>query len=1111
MISRLYFVRQFIVFFSLWLLATATQAQTTIPVGPSQTYTTIQSGINAANTGDTVLVAPGTYYENIDFKGKAITVTSSGGAASTIIDGNSAGPAVTFKSGETSASTISGFTIQHGGEFGWVSAYSRYGIGNVYINNSSPSILNNTITLSNCWGIYSNYSAPLIQNNIISATQDPNGDCSFGGGAAIIVWGGINGKYNSSSVNSGRVLGNTIENNVESGLEDAGGNGGAGIAVWGGTLLIENNIIRNNSSPGGSGGAINFVYGQGTVIAQNLIYGNSAGCGGGAIATDGQGLYIINNTIADNIGVDKSGYSECASISQIYPNPDMYGSDKPSDIFINNIISGSTSYPAVDCSWFNTPSEAIQPTFENNILYNAGGLFFGSYCVDVSGKYNNIAADPQFANSSAHDYHLQSTSPAIDSGLNSALQTFTTLTGLTLSQDFGGNQRMQDGSGKGCIVDTGAYEYPNTTNNCGVSETLTSSLNPSMAGQSVTFTAELSSSTGIPTGSVQFLDGSTLLSTQTVSSTGVARFSTSTLTVGSHTITASYQPTGSFGASTVSVIQVVNSDTTSTSLTCLPAPIDIYNTAQLTATVASSFGTPTGYIAFSDNGTSLATQALVSGSTSLIYTGSVAETHIITATYTPTGNFATSTATCSEIVNALPTTSTLTVSPATSNYGSQVKLSVTVSPTTLPGPSLPTGVVTFYNGASAIGTGTLTGGVATFTTSSLPIGSYSITCMYSGSSIYATSNCNAIPVTINADTTALSLSASTNPATYLSPVTFTTRLTINGQPATAGNIINLNINGQSVVLATDATGTATYATNALPVGSDPVTANFAATNTLLASSASLTEVITATSSSVSLTGTPNPGDFNQTVTLTATVSSPATSTVVSSGTVTFYDGRTSLGTAQLTATGTASITPRFTTAGDHPIQAIYNGTVDFSASTSATLDEKINVGDFSIGVMPGAVNMYTGQAGTVQISIASLQGFNQPLTLSCSDLPANATCTFTPATLPQGQGSTNLLIQTSAPHEASAGYATGPAALLGAVALLLLPGKKRRRGILRGLTLMLLVVAIGTGITGCGALHSITSGTPPGTYQVTVTATTTGSGTVITHSAVVTLTAKSLF
>ena len=75
---------------------------------------TIQAGIDAASDGDTVLVAPGTYFENIDFKGKGITVRSSSGPEVTVIDGNQTGQVVRFDSGETIDSIIEGFTITNG-------------------------------------------------------------------------------------------------------------------------------------------------------------------------------------------------------------------------------------------------------------------------------------------------------------------------------------------------------------------------------------------------------------------------------------------------------------------------------------------------------------------------------------------------------------------------------------------------------------------------------------------------------------------------------------------------------------------------------------------------------------------------------------------------------------------------------------------------------------------------------------------------------------------------------------------------------------------------------------------------------------------------------------
>ena len=144
---------------------------------------------------------------------------------------------------------------------------------------------------------------------------------------------------------------------------------------------------------------------------------------------------------------------------------------------------------------------------------------------------------------------------------------------------------------------------------------------------------------------------------------------------------------------------------------------------------------------------------------------------------------------------------------------------------------------------------------------------------------------------VNAAPTSLTVSSNANPAIYGSSVAFTARLTVSGQSAGAGNTIQLTFNSQVINLITDATGSATYYANGTPVpNSYPVSAVFVATNDLLGSSASLTEVITPAATSISLTGTPDPGDIGQSVSLTATVSSQSLSTLVGNGSVFFYDG-----------------------------------------------------------------------------------------------------------------------------------------------------------------------------------------------------------------------------
>ena len=193
---------------------------------------------------------------------------------------------------------------------------------------------------------------------------------------------------------------------------------------------------------------------------------------------------------------------------------------------------------------------------------------------------------------------------------------------------------------------------------------LTSSLNPSAYGQSVTFTATVSSSAGTPTGSVTFYDGSTSLGTGALSS-GTAALAISSLSAATHTITATYGGGGNFQSGTSPALsQVVNRANTITTLTSSLNPSTYGRSVTLTATVRSSAGTPTGSVTFYDGATALGTGTLSNGTAALAISGLSAATHTITATYGGSGNFQSGTSSAlSQVVNRAATTTTLISSP----------------------------------------------------------------------------------------------------------------------------------------------------------------------------------------------------------------------------------------------------------------------------------------------------------------------------------------------------------------------------------------------------------------------------------------------------------------
>ncbi|PYU99398.1 MAG: hypothetical protein DMG26_16610, partial [Acidobacteria bacterium] len=380
---------------------------------------TIQAAINAASNGDTVLVAPGTYYENINFMGKAITVTSSGGPAVTTIDGDAAGSVVTFSSNEGTNSVLSGFTITNG--LGGNGNCSGAGIT---IYSASPTVKGNVITNNPLVGICAGVSSALIQANVITYNGDAGG---VGGGVFI---GG------SGSV---QLIGNQISSNV--------GGYGAGVAVNPGvTPTIENNTISGNIGSAGSvgssyGGGI-FIYGYALVV-QNLITGNSAYQGGGVYtegySTDYTTPILVNNTVANNNSAAGSGV-------YISENPSGY----PQTQIINNLVIASPGQTALSCDGSDGgQNDGLAPIVQFSDAFSSGGSGFAGNCAGMAGTNGNISADPLFLNGSSN-FHLSYGSPAIDVGDDGAPQLPTT--------DLDGNPRIVNS-----VVDLGAYELLPTT------------------------------------------------------------------------------------------------------------------------------------------------------------------------------------------------------------------------------------------------------------------------------------------------------------------------------------------------------------------------------------------------------------------------------------------------------------------------------------------------------------------------------------------------------------------------------------------------------------------------------------------------------------------------
>ena len=363
--------------------------------------------------------------------------------------------------------------------------------------------------------------------------------------------------------------------------------------------------------------------------------------------------------------------------------------------------------------------------------------------------------------------------------------------------------------------------------------TVTASANPVGAGQSLTLTATVSvvsPGAGTPTGIVTFYDGTSELGTGTLQLVGnnvVAMYTTSTLSQGTHSITATYGGDGNdLGVSSTALSEVVK--TASTVALSDSAASTVYGQSlQLMAKVSTSSGVATGTVTFYDGSTSIGTATIHLGQATLTTTSLAVGGHMLTAVYAGNNNFAPDTSNVvGETVGQDASSVSLSSSAASAVYGQSVTFTAVVG-AAKPGSGNPTGTVTFMDGSNLLGAGTLSvvrGNVqATFTTGGLAIGSHSITAVYGGDDNFTGNTSAATNEAIRQASTSVSLSSSAKPGMVGQTITFTATVSVTGKgsgnPTGAVTFKDGNtVIGTGTLQEQGGSDVATFSTSSLAIG-----------------------------------------------------------------------------------------------------------------------------------------------------------------------------------------------------------------------------------------------------------------------------------------------------
>ena len=590
------------------------------------------------------------------------------------------------------------------------------------------------------------------------------------------------------------------------------------------------------------------------------------------------------------------------------------------------------------------------------------------------------------------------------------------------------------------------------------SSAITTSVNPSRFGQTVTFTTTVTpldaAAVSLAGTNIRFVIDGTTAGTVALTSSGVGAVGTATfsppglgLAVGIHTVQAVYDENNDwFGSSaTLTPPQEVLKADTDTTVTSSVNPSVFGQPVTLTATIVAvspGAGTPAGTVDFSIDGGAVQTVMLnASGQASITTAALAVGNHSVAATYSGNASYNGSNDTLpgGQTVNEAQTDVAVASSLNPSQRGDNVTFTATVTAQP-PGAGTPTGTVDFFVDGSPTpaASPTLTGGIATFSTSTLAAGTHAIVATYRGDdpSFLGDSGTLAGGQLVNRYASTTTVASSVNPSKFGQSVTFTATVdaTAPTAPVPTGNVTFVIDGGAPQTVALDAAGQATFTTATLAGGTHTVRVDYAGDADVDTSTGNLTpsQLVEPADTTTTLTSTGSPTVFGQSVTFTATVAVVAPGAGTPTGSVTFtIDGTPQ--TVTLDATGQATVTTSSLAAGSHAVAASYVASANFAASTATPLTHVVNPAATTTTVTSSANPAAQGASVTFTATIAvTPPGTGTPtgnVTFTIDGTPgapiplgAGGTAMFTTSSLTPG---THTVSATFAPTGTSYAGSTG--------------------------------------------------------------------------------------